>query len=469
MRKTPIVLLCAALAAVLDAADWNAFRGPNGSGIPADDRGPTEAQLKAGPLWKVPVPAGLSTPILIRNRVFLTAWESDTRMVIALDAATGKTAWKAALPKVREEFAMKENGHATPSMASDGSNVFAVFHDVGLLSFTFEGKERWRVPLGPFHSPYGIASSLAVADGLVFLYTDMQDESLLRAYDTATGKLRWTAKQDTQTGGGYSTPVFYQPASGPKQVIVFGSKETVGYQAGTGERIWWARGLTAQAAASPIVHGNMLFVTSAKEPPIPWSVVAEFDLKKEGRIAIASMDTSKPVNKAWQSLFVSLDKSKGNGDGVLSKDEFDLGARELAAGGGLIALPLTGSGDVSKNAKWQYTKATPYMASPLLYRGVLYTVKGGGIVSAFNPADGTLHKQARLTGALGEYWASPVAANGLVFFVSNEGKISVVRSGAQWEPLATVDLGEPVFATPALAGARLYVRSEGQLYCFGPK
>jgi outer membrane protein assembly factor BamB len=462
----PLVLLC---FAVIHAADWNSFRGPNGSGVPGDDQAPAEANLSAGPAWKVAVPAGLSSPIVVRNRVFLTAWENDSRQVIALDADTGKAVWKAVLPKVREEFAMKENGHATPSMASDGESVFAVFHDVGLISYTLEGKERWRTTLGRFGSPYGLASSLTVADNAVFLYTDLQDQSLLRAFDAATGKLRWTAKQDTQTGGGYSTPVFYQPANGPKQVIVFGSKETAGYQVRTGERIWWAHGLTSMAAASPVVNSGMLYVTSAKEPPMPWSEVAEFDVQKNGAIPIQAIDTSKPVNQAWKSIFLSVDQKYGDSDGVLTKAEFEKGALELSKGGGLIALDLTGKGNVSANTRWQYTKATPYYATPLIYRNVLYTVKDGGIVSAFNPMDGTLHKQGRLPNALGAYWASPVAAGGKVFFVNGEGKVSVVRAGAQWEPVATLDLDEPVQATPALAAGRLYLRGEKHLFCFGAK
>lgn len=304
---------------------------------------------------------------------------------------------------------------------------------------------------------------------MVFLYTDLQDQSLLRAYDSATGKLRWTAKQDTQTGGGYATPVFYQPASGPKQVIVFGSKETVGYQVQTGERIWWAHGLTSMAAASPVVDGNTLYVTSAQQPAMPWSEVAEFDVKKEGLIRLDQVDTSKPVNQAWRSIFISIDQKYGNSDGVMTKAEFEKGALELSKGGGLIALDLTGKGDVSARTIWQYTKGTPYYSSPLIYRDVLYTVKAGGVVSAFNPKNGTLLKQGRLPDALGSYWASPVAADGKVFFVNGDGKLSVVRANANWEPITTLDLGEPVMATPAIASGRLFVRTNQHLFCFGAK
>jgi outer membrane protein assembly factor BamB len=178
------------------------------------------------------------------------------------------------------------------------------------------------------------------------------------------------------------------------------------------------------------------------------------------------MDTSKPVNESWKRLFVSVEQKHGNSDGVMTKAEFEKGALELSKGGGLIAMELGGTGDLSGKIRWQFTRAAPYYATPLIYRDVLYTVKGGGIVSSFNPKDGTLYKQGRLPNALGEYWASPVAAGGKVFFVSGEGKVTVVRAEAQWETLGSIDLGEAVGATPALSSGRLFVRTDKHLFCF---
>ncbi|MBI4904270.1 MAG: PQQ-binding-like beta-propeller repeat protein [Acidobacteria bacterium] len=454
------------LAALANAADWPAFRGPNGSGIAADDKAPANLTVEKGLAWKAAIPQGNSSPVIVRNRVFLTAADGDNRLVVALDAASGKEAWRKSIPRAHNEFAMVENGHATPSMATDGTNVFALFHDIGLLSFTPDGKERWRTALGQFQSPYGLASSLLFAEGNIFVWTDLQDQSLLRAYDAASGKLKWTAKNQPQSGGGYSSPIIHRPGKGAAQVIVFGAGETVGYQAATGERIWFARGLTAQPAASPIVIGDTLYVVSPKEQPFPWSMVAEFDVKKDGRVPIAQIPLDKPINTAWVRLLTSMEKNFGDGDGVLTKPEFEKGAIAIAEGGGLIALPLTGNGDLTGKMKWRYTKSMPYYASPLLYRGVLYTIKDGGILSSFNPADGTVHKQGRLPEATAEYWASPVAADGRVFFVNVDGKLSTVKAGAQWEPLSLTDLGEKVMATPALADGRLIVRGAKTLFCF---
>jgi len=75
-------------------------------------------------------------------------------------------------------------------------------------------------------------------------------------------------------------------------------------------------------------------------------------------------------------------------------------------------------------------------------------------------------KAGRITGALGGYSASPVLANGLLYFASEEGKISVVRPGREWEVVQVNDIGDPFFATPALSAGRIYARGDDALYCF---
>ncbi len=138
---------------------------------------------------------------------------------------------------------------------------------------------------------------------------------------------------------------------------------------------------------------------------------------------------------------------------------------------GLLAFKLDPQaelrGDLTGNLRWRYEKALPNAPSPLLYQDVLYLLKEGGILSALDPATGALLKQGRLSGALGDYYASPVAADGKLFALSEEGKLTVVKAGGAWEILAVNELGEPAHATPAFAENRIYVRTHGTLYCFG--
>ena len=93
----------------------------------------------------------------------------------------------------------------------------------------------------------------------------------------------------------------------------------------------------------------------------------------------------------------------------------------------------------------------------LLDGGVLYSVRNGGILSAFDAKTGELEKTGRIEGALGGYSASPVLAEGRIYFASEEGKVAVVRAGREWAVMQVNDFEEGMYATPAL--------SEGKFFC----
>jgi outer membrane protein assembly factor BamB len=114
-------------------------------------------------------------------------------------------------------------------------------------------------------------------------------------------------------------------------------------------------------------------------------------------------------------------------------------------------------------------KFLPNAPSPLIYQGILYMVKDGGILTALDPKTGKILKQGRLAGALGTYYASPVGAAGKVFLLSQEGKLTVIKAGSDWEILAVNNLDDDAYATPAIVDNNLYVRTRGMLYCFSDK
>lgn len=133
-----------------------------------------------------------------------------------------------------------------------------------------------------------------------------------------------------------------------------------------------------------------------------------------------------------------------------------------------MAIRLGGSGDVTKShLLWRFQKSLPDVSTPIFYRGVLYLVRNGGIVTALEPATGRALKQGRLRDALDSFYASPVAGDGKVYMFSDAGKVAVLAAGADWEVLQTNDLAEDLYATPAVADGRLYVRTASRLYCFG--
>jgi outer membrane protein assembly factor BamB len=104
--------------------------------------------------------------------------------------------------------------------------------------------------------------------------------------------------------------------------------------------------------------------------------------------------------------------------------------------------------------------------SPLVYQGTVYFLNNGGILRTLNAQSGELVKEGRLGNAIDNYYASPVAADGKVYFVGETGKLAVVQAGGQWEVLATGDLGEDCYATPAIVDGSIYLRTGKALYCF---
>jgi outer membrane protein assembly factor BamB len=136
----------------------------------------------------------------------------------------------------------------------------------------------------------------------------------------------------------------------------------------------------------------------------------------------------------------------------------------------LAVRPAGAKGDLTdKHVLWSYDRSVPQVSSPLLYKGILYTVKDGGVLTALDPERGAVLKQARLRGAIDAYYASPVAADNKLILVSEAGKVSVVSAGAEWDTLTVVDMDEPCYATPAISGGRMYLRTKSSLYCFGTR
>jgi hypothetical protein len=140
----------------------------------------------------------------------------------------------------------------------------------------------------------------------------------------------------------------------------------------------------------------------------------------------------------------------------------------MSAENALLAFRLGGQGDVGRTGLvWKYQRSVPQLPTPLLYRGVLYMINDGGILTTLDPATGAVLKQGRLRDAVDQYYASPVAGDGKVYFVSRTGIVSVLREGGGQEALSSGDLEEEVTATPALGDGRIYLRTRSALYCFG--
>jgi outer membrane protein assembly factor BamB len=468
MPHTRAILLVCSTAFTLAASDWPQFRGPNAFGVSGTTGLPTEFGPGKNVVWKTALPPGHSSPVLSADRIFLTAFDDEHLYVITLDRATGKILWRREVPRPRKQKLHNSNSPASPSVATDGRNVFAFFTDFGLVSYGSDGEERWRVPLGPFNNPFGLGASPVLANGKVIQVCDSETGSFAIAVDQKSGRTVWRTERPEMTRG-FATPVLFQPAQGALQALVAGTNRFVAYDVDTGKEVWWVRGLTWQLKPTPIIAGGVAYVlgwaggadqgNQQQLPPFE-EVLKVADANHDGKLAKDELPDQRYKD--------DFEDSDLDGDGFLNEREWRKYREKRTMINSVMAVRLGGSGDMTDtNIMWRFYKSLPNVPSPLLYENVLYLVKEGGILTALDPSNGRVLKQGRLKGALDFYYSSPVAADGKIFTSSQDGHVSVIRAGPDWEVLTVNDMDDEVYATPAPVDGRLYLRTRGALYCFG--
>jgi outer membrane protein assembly factor BamB len=463
-------------AAAAPDTGWMRFRGPNGTGV-SDAAGlPVEFGPAKNVAWKAPLPPGHSSPVLTPTHVFVTAFEADTLLVIALDRKNGKELWRRELPRTRKGRLDGPNNPAAPSPVTDGARVFAFFQDFGLIAFTSAGRELWRLPLGPFNIFYGFGASPVLADGIVILPVDQDTGSYLLGVDAGTGRIRYKVDRPGVISG-YSTPTLYEPKGAPAQVIIPESFQLSSYSVADGRRVWWVGGLACEMKSVASLDDDTLYVNGwgfpqnqpgAQVPTVPFEEgLKRYDRNADGRVGKEEISGTGPMDRMLSPKygFSAFDLDRNDS---LDAKEWEVFRAMLASQNGLLAIRLGGKGDMTTSAvKWKYQRPVPQVPSTLLYRGSLFMVNDSGILISFDPATGAVVKQGRLKGAIDKYFASPVGADGKVYLASQDGTISVVQAKPAWEILAVNPLGEEVFATPAIGDGRLYVRTTAALYAFG--
>ncbi|MDQ3169718.1 MAG: PQQ-binding-like beta-propeller repeat protein [Acidobacteriota bacterium] len=466
MRRTLFLafLSVSVLATTTLAAQWPQFRGPNGSGVGEGAGYPVEFSPTTNVAWKATVPYGQSSPVIVGGRLYVTAREGEQLLTIALDAQTGKEQWRRNLRRARAMEMYKANDSASPSAAADAGGVVSFFAEFGLVAYGTDGQVRWTHPMGPFQNFYGMSASPIIVGDLVVQLIDQLQGSYLVALDRTTGKVRWRADRPGATIG-YATPMIFRPQADRADVVVIGSTRLDSYDLVTGEPRWWMPLGSSGSMGVALAQGDTLLVSTlgANEPGLPqWAAtVVQLDKDTDGRISPAELMQDQGLGEHFGWIDTSDDR-------FITEAEWNE-ARTLGLGAwGVMAItPGSARGQLAETTvRWRFQKNISYIPTPLLYQGVFYMVKTGGIVTTLDPASGKLLKEGRATGALGEYYASPVAADGKVYVASQEGKITVLKAGAEWEVLAVNDLGDDIGATPALAGGRLYVRTRGAVYCF---
>ena len=482
IKNILVALFTAALSlSSVAAEDWTQFRGPNGTGVSITTGLPTEFGPEKNVIWKTPLPPGHSSPVLTRNRIFLTAHtnekENHRLFVICLDRQTGKPLWQREVARTRAGRLQNVNGPASPSPVTDGENVYVFFQEFGMISYDGTGKERWKVPLGPFNMFYGFGASPILVDDKVILPVDQDNpNSFLIAVDKNNGRVRWKVDRP-EVISGYSTPIIYQPKQGPKQIVVPESFQLSAYSVDDGKRVWFVRGLACEMKSIASHDSEYLYVNGwgfpQNQPGQQVKTVsfaeglAKYDVNHDGLISKSEVTGKEQMDRMLNGAFEAFDTDR---DEKLNEKDWGIFRAMLAAENGLLAIKLGGQGDQTATAiRWRYQKPVPQVPSTLLYKGVLYMVNDGGVLISFDPATGSVIKQGRLQGAIDKYFSSPVAADDKVFLIGEGGAVSVLKAAGEWEILKVNQLDDECFATPAIADGRIFIRTRSALYCFGSK
>lgn len=428
-------------APVKAASPWPSFRGANASGNADGQGAPVEWDVKAGKnvKWRTDIPGFTNaSPLVWGDKVFaITAISSandktfktgnygdtapvndlseHTWKIYALDAKTGAIAWEReiykGLPKVKRHT---KSSQANSTPVTDGRRIVSVFGSIGLLvAHDMNGKEIWRNDIGvvdsgwffdPSHQ-WGHSSSPIIYGNTVILQVDQQKNGYIAAYDLASGREVWKTMRPDEIPT-WGTPTI---AKGPKgdEVVTNGTKVR-GYDAKTGALLWTLGPNSEITVGTPVVDGGLAFITGGY-PPV-------------------------------RTIYAVKIGSRGD-----------------------LTMP---KGQTSSAAiQWSNNEGT-YIPSPIVYRGILYMFNNNGILNAFNAETGARVFRQRVGGG-GAFSASPIAADGRLYFTSEDGDIFVAAAGPSYVELAKNPVGEVIMATPAISNGVMYIRTLGGVVAIG--
>lgn len=463
-----VTLLMLQTSHAMDAA-WPQFRGPNCAGVSETATPPSEFGPGIHELWKVSTPSGASSPVVWADRIFLTTFAQGALQVRCYSRKDGHELWSQPIPaQSLEEFHVTEGSPAASSCATDGRRVVSYFGSFGLICHDFSGKELWRLPLPTAETAGGFGSggSPTLADGLVLVNRDQLKNSTLLAVDLKSGRIAWTAPRP-DVNQSYGSPILWKH-DGLKEVVMSGSLKLKAYDLKTGAERWTYASAPSFSCTTPVAGDGLLFFAGwspgKSDQPMPSfeQMAASFDKNKDGAITPDEVKGT-PLENFFRAQDI-------NRDGRLTaEDVAQMKAMTSKGENLLVAIRPGGKGELSETSiAWKQTRGLPYVPSPLYYKGRLFIVKDGGMLSCFDAKSGQAFYQQERLSAQGSYYASPVAANGRMILISLDGKLSIVD--AQSDTLKTLhqaDFKERVSATPALVGPNVYVRTASALYSFG--
>ena len=420
LQRIPALLLSGAAAglvaiaagteprAAMDGGNWPQWRGPLHTGEATRGNPPLEWSEDKNVRWKVEVPGlGKSTPVVWNDLVFVTT-AAPTEVpgtleyvVQAHNRLDGKLRWRKVVKvQAPHEGTHKDGSYASGSALTDGERVYAFFGSRGLFALDFKGNLVWEKQFGAMRTRLTFGEGASPVLHGNALVVNWDHED----QDFLVALDKKTGKELWRTERdeptSWSTPIVVSHG-GREQVIVNATNRVRGYDLSTGKALWEAGGMTTNVIPSPVHADGTVYVTSG---------------------------------------------FRGNA---------------------LMAVRLSeAQGDVTGKAAiaWSYDRDTPYVPSPLLYRGGLYFLKtNSAVLTRIDVATGKPDYTQRLAG-LSNVYASPVAVDGRVYVLSREGVMMVLEAGPTLKVLATNKLADGFDASPALVGDEMYLRGQKYLY-----
>lgn len=461
----PSVLL---VTSVFADSNWPQFRGAGGLGI-GTGKPPVEFSTEKNLKWKVEVPLGHSSPCIWGDKIALTGLADGKLVTFCLNRADGRELWRVAAPAEKIEGAHRIGSPAAPTCCTDGERLIAYFGSYGVLAYDWSGKELWKKPLPAPVVEFGTSASPVIADGKVIIVADQDVGSYMIALDVKTGAEVWRVDR-SEFRRGFSTPFIWKH-DGIEELVVCGSLWVRGYDLKDGKQRWSVRGMARVANASPVAADGVLLVSS-------WNVggdegdriemepfetfAAANDADKDGLLTLGEFP-----NGPIKARYSQIDADK---DGKVTQTEYEVIRGMFAdAVNQIFAIKPGGNGDITNtHVLWQQNKHLPYVSSPIATNGRVFTMKSGGLASAYDTKSGSPVYQAERVDASGDYYASAVAADGRVYVISQRGTVVVLDATSdKLNVLARNDLKASVFASPAIADGVIYIRTDKHLFAFG--
>jgi len=460
-------MMLAALCLLALQSPWPGFRGPERSGNVPHVRLPAAFDPDLDRLWRRELPPGHSSPVLAGDGVFVTFCRRGQVFTACFDAADGRRRWERAEPRPAGERAPRDEAswanHAASSPVTDGRGLFVWFPDFGLVAYELSGEERWRLPLVRWQGPYPGASSPALAQGRLVHVFDHDRRSFLIAVDPADGSILWKTDRPFATHG-YSSPTILGDV-----VIVSGSRRVDAYDLHSGRNLWWAEGMAWQPRSTPVGGDGVVFVQSAVNTQSQfgsrissksWSQALEaWDRNGDGRIVHGELTVEDMPGEFWK--IHDLDENR-----EFDSEEWERLRGRMKSGSGLWALRLGGEGDVGEShVLWTRMRRVPLNPTPLRVGDVLVMLRDGWNAIGIDARDGSELWTTSTGGLRSKVYSSPIAIGGEVLIIDENGMLAILDP-SDGRVLATHELEEEVWATPAVGTETFFVRTSEALHAY---